>query len=93
MADEPERPTRRKGPTLEGGDVLVPRRDLEAADRVASIHLAEALQRIGTKAYQATEPSGDGNGTDGEAPGGGEAAGEAASEDEGETVEGEYKEV
>jgi arginine deiminase len=28
MATEPERPMSRRGPTLEGGDVLVPRRDL-----------------------------------------------------------------
>lgn len=28
MADNPERPVSRKAPTLEGGDVLVPRRDL-----------------------------------------------------------------
>jgi molecular chaperone DnaK len=57
--------------------------------------LAEVLQRIGTRAYEATGSSGDGNGTDGGAPGadadaGGEAA---ASEEEGETIEGEYKEV
>ncbi len=58
--------------------------------------LAEVLQRIGTKAYEATD-SGDGNGTEGGdgADGGspdGEGA-EPASEDEGETIEGEYKEV
>ena len=48
--------------------------------------LAEVLQRIGTKAY---EPSGgDGNGA-----GGAEAGGEAPAEEEGETIEGEYKEV
>jgi molecular chaperone DnaK len=52
--------------------------------------LAEALQRVGTKAYQATEGS-EGNGTDG--TDGADGAGEAPSEEEGETVEGEYKEV
>ncbi|MGH2416704.1 MAG: Hsp70 family protein, partial [Candidatus Limnocylindria bacterium] len=55
--------------------------------------LAEVLQRIGTKAYDATGAPGGGNGTDGAEPGadaGGEAA---ASEEEGETIEGEYKEV
>jgi molecular chaperone DnaK len=56
--------------------------------------LAEVLQRIGTKAYQASDTSGDGNGTDGGEPGGdGGSEGEAPSEDEGETIEGEYKEV
>ncbi|MEO5986022.1 MAG: molecular chaperone DnaK [Candidatus Limnocylindria bacterium] len=59
--------------------------------------LAEVLQRIGTKAYEATD-SGDGNGTEGGAPDGdagdaGDAAAEGAAEEEGETVEGEYKEV
>jgi molecular chaperone DnaK len=54
--------------------------------------LAEVLQRIGTKAYEATGGPGDGNGTDG-AAGGDESTGEAASEEEGETIEGEYKEV
>ena len=53
--------------------------------------LAEVLQRIGTKAYQASEPSGDGsNGSGGD---GGAGAAEPAAEEEGETVEGEYKEV
>jgi len=58
--------------------------------------LTEVLQRIGTKAYEAGPPPGDGNGTDGAAGGdAGDAgdAGEAPSEDEGETIEGEYKEV
>jgi molecular chaperone DnaK len=55
--------------------------------------LAEVLQRIGTKAYEATGSSGDGgNGTDGAAGADG-ADGAAAAEDEGETIEGEYKEV
>ncbi len=54
--------------------------------------LTEVLQRVGTKAYEASGTPGDGNGTggspDGEAP-------EAATEEEGEgeTIEGEYKEV
>ena len=58
--------------------------------------LAEVLQRVGTKAYQATEGGGDGNGTDGSggAEGGeGAAAGEGEAEAEEETIEGEYKEV
>jgi molecular chaperone DnaK len=56
--------------------------------------LAEVLQRIGTKAYQASDTSGDGNGTDGGEPGGdGGSDGAAPSEAEGETIEGEYKEV
>ncbi len=56
--------------------------------------LAEVLQRIGTKAYEATD-SGDGNGTDGgaAAEGADEAGAEGAAEEDGETVEGEYKEV
>ncbi|MCV0404267.1 MAG: molecular chaperone DnaK [Chloroflexi bacterium] len=55
--------------------------------------LAEVLQRIGTKAYEATD-SGDGNGTDGGAADtGAETDGESPSEEEGETIEGEYKEV
>jgi hypothetical protein len=53
--------------------------------------LADVLQRIGTKAYEATATPGDGNGTDGGAPGADEGA--ASSEEEGETIEGEYKEV
>jgi molecular chaperone DnaK len=55
--------------------------------------LAEVLQRIGTKAYEATGTPGDGNGTDGAAGGDGSPGAEGASEDEGETIEGEYKEV
>jgi molecular chaperone DnaK len=58
--------------------------------------LAEVLQRIGTRAYEATGTSGDGDGTDGAAPGedaAADAGGEAAPEEEGETIEGEYKEV
>jgi hypothetical protein len=54
--------------------------------------LAELLQRIGTRAYEATGSAGDGNGTDGAAGPEGQAA-EEASEEEGETIEGEYKEV
>jgi molecular chaperone DnaK len=56
--------------------------------------LAEVLQRVGTKAYEAS--GGDGDGTDGGASGGDGtdgATGEPAAEDEGETIEGEYKEV
>jgi len=57
--------------------------------------LAEVLQRIGTKAYEATGAPGDGNGTDGGTAPGGDAGdgGEAPAEEEGETIEGEYKEV
>jgi len=57
--------------------------------------LAEVLQRIGTKAYEPTGSPGDGNGTDGAAGSadGAEATAEAAPEEEGETIEGEYKEV
>jgi molecular chaperone DnaK len=55
--------------------------------------LAEVLQRVGTKAYQATE-GGDGNGSDGAGgPGEGEGAAAGEGEGEGETIEGEYKEV
>ena len=54
--------------------------------------LAEALQRAGTRAYEATGTPGDGNGADGGPPPEGEA-GEGTSEEEGETIEGEYKEV
>jgi molecular chaperone DnaK len=55
--------------------------------------LAEVLQRIGTKAYEAS-PGGptDGNGAEGDG-GPADGDGSAASEDEGETIEGEYKEV
>jgi len=54
--------------------------------------LAEVLQRVGTKAYETAakpEPGGE-DGSGGE--GGGPAEG-AAPEEEGETIEGEYKEV
>jgi molecular chaperone DnaK len=54
--------------------------------------LAEVLQRAGTKAYEASGTPGDGNGSDG-TDGAGGASGEAPAEEEGETVEGEYKEV
>ncbi len=54
--------------------------------------LTEVLQRIGTKAYEATESSGDGNGTDA-ADGPPAGTTEAAPDEEGETIEGEYKEV
>ncbi len=60
--------------------------------------LAEVLQRVGTKAYEAAGAA-PGDGSDGSAgpdgADGGEAGetGEAPSEDEGETIEGEYKEV
>jgi molecular chaperone DnaK len=50
--------------------------------------LAEVLQRIGTKAYEPTPEGGDGG--NGAVPSG---DGEAPTEDEGETIEGEYKEV
>ena len=57
--------------------------------------LAEVLQRIGTKAYETSGSDGGGNGTDGAAGTNGTdgADGAAASEEEGETIEGEYKEV
>jgi len=55
--------------------------------------LAEILQRIGTKAYEASGSADGGNGTDGAAGADGADGAEAASEDEGETIEGEYKEV
>jgi hypothetical protein len=54
--------------------------------------LAEVLQRVGTRAYEA---AGTGGG-DGGQPGGNGAApegGEGAGEGEEETIEGEYKEV
>ncbi|HEV7920888.1 MAG TPA: arginine deiminase family protein [Thermoanaerobaculia bacterium] len=50
MKDEPERPMKRKGPTLEGGDVLVPRRDLllvgvsERTNRAGIEELARSLK-------------------------------------------------
>jgi molecular chaperone DnaK len=55
--------------------------------------LAEVLQRVGTKAYEAAGTPGGGNGSDGSAGGDGAAAGEGAAEGEEETIEGEYKEV
>ena len=57
--------------------------------------LAEVLQRIGTKAYEAGPTPGDGNGTDaaGDGTEATDAKADATSEDDGETVEGEYKEV
>ena len=58
--------------------------------------LAEVLQRVGTKAYEATGTDADGDGADGASgPEDGDAAGPAAedAEGEGETIEGEYKEV
>ncbi|PZR61083.1 MAG: molecular chaperone DnaK [Chloroflexi bacterium] len=51
--------------------------------------LAEVLQRIGTRAYEAGEPGG----SDGTAGGANGTAGAASPEGEGETIEGEYKEV
>jgi molecular chaperone DnaK len=60
--------------------------------------LAEVLQRVGTKAYEAAGAA-PGDGSDGSAgpdgADGGEAGetGQAPSEEEGETIEGEYKEV
>jgi molecular chaperone DnaK len=58
--------------------------------------LAEVLQKIGTRAYEASESGGNGSdGADGGggADGAGPEAGEGAEEGEGETIEGEYKEV
>ena len=58
--------------------------------------LAEVLQRIGTRAYEASESGGNGSsGTDGEGPadGAGQEPGEEEGAEEGETIEGEYKEV
>jgi len=56
--------------------------------------LAEVLQRVGTKAYEAPSGGGDGNGADG-SDGAAGADGESAAEGETEeeTIEGEYKEV
>jgi molecular chaperone DnaK len=57
--------------------------------------LAEVLQRVGTRAYEAAGASG-GDGTDGSGggePGAGEAPSSEEGEGEGETIEGEYKEV
>ena len=58
--------------------------------------LAEVLQRIGTKAYEAERAGGDGSGdgTDGGGTTDGTTAeGEGEGAEEGETIEGEYKEV
>jgi molecular chaperone DnaK len=55
------------------------------AVRTTAQALAEALQRVGTAAYQAAGPS--------SAEGDGAGAGEGAAEGEEEAVEGEYKEV
>jgi molecular chaperone DnaK len=68
--------------------------DLDAVKRTSQ-ELAEALQRVGTAAYQAQEAAGagDGAGPDAEPQaeaGEGEAEGEAEAE---EAVEGEFKEV
>jgi molecular chaperone DnaK len=57
--------------------------------------LADVLQRVGTRAYEAS-PGGDEDGGDGGPASGNGAApegGEGAAEEEGETIEGEYKEV
>ena len=62
--------------------------------------LAEVLQRMGTRAYETAgtpEPGGE-DGSGGEGGEGGEGTGgagpaEGAAEEEGETIEGEYKEV
>jgi len=59
--------------------------------------LADVLQRVGTRAYEASGGGSGGEGGDG-GPAGGNGAGpegqpEAAPEEEGETIEGEYKEV
>jgi molecular chaperone DnaK len=57
--------------------------------------LAEVLQRIGTKAYEATPPGGDGSGdgTDGGASSNGASPEGDEGAEEGEAIEGEYKEV
>src|SRR5579859_3234881 len=57
--------------------------------------LAEVLQRVGTRAYEASGGGEDGEGGDGGPTGGNGSApgGEGAAEEEGETIEGEYKEV
>jgi molecular chaperone DnaK len=56
--------------------------------------LAEVLQRVGTRAYEAAGASG-GDGTDGSGgeAGNGEAPSGEGEAEEGETIEGEYKEV
>ncbi|MGI8830119.1 MAG: hypothetical protein ACR2I5_10175, partial [Candidatus Limnocylindria bacterium] len=55
--------------------------------------LAEVLQRIGTKAYEAGPTPGDDNGTDAAAEPDAEGTAEASPDEDGETIEGEYKEV
>jgi molecular chaperone DnaK len=68
--------------------------DLAAVQRTSQ-ELAEALQRVGTAAYQAEPAGGDGAEPGGEperGEPGGEAEGEAEAEAE-EAVEGEFKEV
>jgi molecular chaperone DnaK len=55
--------------------------------------LTEVLQRVGTRAYEAAGAATGGNGGDGTDGASGAEGGEATGEDEGETVEGEYKEV
>jgi len=55
--------------------------------------LAEVLQRVGTKAYEAAGAASGGDGSSGTDGAAGGAEGEAPAEEEGETIEGEYKEV
>ncbi|MEP6807396.1 MAG: hypothetical protein ABI978_02220, partial [Chloroflexota bacterium] len=57
--------------------------------------LAEVLQRIGAKAYETsgTEPPGGDTGNEGGDGSDGTGPVEGAAEEEGETIEGEYKEV
>jgi molecular chaperone DnaK len=64
--------------------------DLESIKR-SSQELAEALQRVGTAAYQAGATDGDGTGPETD-PGAGESTGAGEPETE-EAVEGEFKEV
>ncbi|HEU4521970.1 MAG TPA: arginine deiminase family protein [Thermoanaerobaculia bacterium] len=55
MAEEPERPMRRRAPTFEGGDLLIPRRDLilvgvtERTNRAGVQELAKALKAAGSE--------------------------------------------
>ncbi|CAN5724711.1 molecular chaperone DnaK [soil metagenome] len=69
---------------LKGDDLAALRSKME--------ELAAVLQRVGTAAYQAAEPS-DGNGAGPTGDGEAASAGEAGAEDTEEPVEGEYKEV
>jgi len=56
--------------------------------------LADVLQRVGTRAYEAgSGGEGGGDGSTGGNGAGPEGQPEAAPEEEGETIEGEYKEV